>query len=104
MDSIGNFVQQAYEAIQAGDINELGRLMTYNHYYLNQLEISNTLLDRIVNSAWLAGALGAKLTGGGLGGCVIALADSLISAKLIEEAMLEAGASKTWSMSLKRKG
>lgn len=103
MNSIGNFVQRAYEAIQAEDINELGRLMTYNHYYLNQLEISNSLLDRIVNSAWLAGALGAKLTGGGLGGCVIALADSLISAKLIEDAMIEAGAQKTWSMSLKGK-
>lgn len=103
MDSIGNFVQQAYEAIQSKNIIDLGRLMTYNHYYLNQLEISNRLLDTIVNSAWLAGALGAKLTGGGLGGCVIALAESHTSAQLIEEAMQDAGAVQTWSMSLSAK-
>ena len=103
MNSIGNFVQQAYKAIQNNNVNELGRLMTYNHYYLNQLEISNSQLDNLVNAAWLGGALGAKLTGGGLGGCIIALADSYQSAKLIEETVKEAGAVETWSMSLKGK-
>lgn len=101
MRAIGGFVQQSVEAIQEKNINELGRLMTYNHYYLNQLEISNSHIDRIVNAAWLAGALGAKLTGGGLGGCVIALAQTKAEALLIRQAMSEAGATKTWELDLK---
>lgn len=100
MSTIGRFVNQAYDAIQGKNIIELGRLMTYNHYYLNQLGVSSQDLDRIVNSAWLAGALGAKLTGGGLGGCVIALADNKDQAQLIAQAMLDAGAQKTWELSL----
>lgn len=101
MQAIGEFVQQAFEAIHDKNIIELGRLMTYNHYYLNQLGISNPLIDRIVNAAWLAGALGAKLTGGGLGGCIIALAQTKEQAQLIREAMTEAGASRTWQLDLK---
>ncbi|HBY88846.1 mevalonate kinase [Ruoffia sp. FAM 24228] len=101
MRAIGGFVQQSVDAIQAKDINELGRLMTYNHYYLNQLEISNAHIDRIVNAAWIAGALGAKLTGGGFGGCVIALAQTKVEADLIQQAMMDAGATKTWSLDLK---
>ncbi|WP_241152396.1 mevalonate kinase [Vaginisenegalia massiliensis] len=100
MDSIGGFVQKAYHAIQDHDVFELGRLMTYNHYYLNQLGISNQGLDRIVNAAWLAGALGAKLTGGGLGGCVIALAATSQKAQEVAEAMKVAGAAQTWTTSL----
>ncbi|MGX7091778.1 mevalonate kinase [Hutsoniella sourekii] len=100
MAAIGGFVEQAYEAIAQHDIHELGRLLTYNHYYLNQLEISNSVLDRIVNACWMAGALGAKLTGGGLGGCVIALAESFDSAQKIRQAMQEAGAIQTWSLHL----
>lgn len=101
MQAIGGFVQQAFDAIQDKNIIELGRLMTYNHYYLNQLEISNPLIDRIVNAAWLAGALGAKLTGGGLGGCIIALAETKEQAELIQQAMANAGASQTWQFDLK---
>lgn len=102
MASMGKFAQKAYEAIIQNNAVELGRLMTYNHYYLNQLEISNSTLDNIINAAWLAGALGAKLTGGGLGGCVIALATSSTQASDIEQAMIGAGAYQTWSMSLKK--
>ncbi|MBG9980568.1 mevalonate kinase [Facklamia lactis] len=100
MATIGRFVNQAYQAIRLGDRTELGRLMTYNHYYLNQLGISNQELDRIVNAAWLAGALGAKLTGGGLGGCVIALAEDQHHGEIISEAMMKAGASKAWLLNL----
>lgn len=101
MQTIGGFVDQAYRAIQAGDTEELGRLMTYNHYYLNQMEVSNEHLDRIINASWLEGALGAKLTGGGMGGCVIALARDQEHAKAIAGAMHTAGAQSTWTLDLK---
>lgn len=100
MSTIGQFVEQAYTAIKTGNSIELGRLMTYNHYYLNQLGVSNTHLDKIVNAAWMAGALGAKLTGGGRGGCVIALAATKEQAKEIAYSMMQAGAIKTWYLNL----
>lgn len=100
MSAIGRFVQQGHEAILANDATELGRLMTYNHYYLNQLGISNPILDRIINAAWLGGALGAKLTGGGLGGCVIALVADEESAQIVAQEMKKAGAIQSWYIAL----
>lgn len=102
MEAIGQFVEQAYQCIAEKNVIELGRLMTYNHYYLNQLGVSNTHLDKIVNAAWMAGALGAKLTGGGRGGCLIALADTKESAEHIANAMHQAGAVKTWYLNLEQ--
>lgn len=100
MDAIGGFVSQAIEAIQHQDIIELGRLMTYNHYYLNQLGVSNATIDHLVNQAWMADALGAKLTGAGLGGCIIALAYNRSHAQHIERVLLDAGAQQTWLVNL----
>lgn len=100
MATIGKFVQQAHDLILEQNIIELGKHMTYNHYYLNQLGVSNRHIDSIVNAAWMAGALGAKLTGGGRGGCIIALADTYDKAIEIEEAMRLAGAIQTWHLDL----
>lgn len=100
MANIGRFVNQAYDAILTNQPKTLGRLMSYNHYYLNQLGVSNETLDNLVTSAWLSGALGAKLTGGGMGGCVIALAENEASAKVIAQAMKDAGALASWQVNL----
>lgn len=102
METIGKFVQQAHRLINEKNIIELGKHMTYNHYYLNQLGVSNHHLDTIVNAAWMAGALGAKLTGGGRGGCIIALADTYEKAIEIKEAMKMAGAVQTWHLDLSK--
>ena len=98
--TIGSFVKQAHQAILAHDLTQLGRLMTYNHYYLSQLGVSTPQLDQLVKSAWLAGALGAKLTGGGLGGCVIALVASKEAAQKVADAMRANGAKRTWLMAV----
>lgn len=100
MQSIGQFVDHALDSIREKDIDSLGRLMTYNHHYLSQLEISHPRLDRIISASWLAGALGAKLSGGGLGGCVIALSPDPDTSQQIRQAMHEAGAVQTWLLSL----
>ncbi len=100
LKSIERFVKLGYQAIKHQDINELGRLLTYNHYYLNQLGVSDPKLDHIIRAAWYAGALGAKLTGGGLGGCAIALAETYSVAQTIAEAMMQAGAQNTWILNL----
>ncbi|MCW6660701.1 mevalonate kinase [Aerococcaceae bacterium NML201209] len=98
LEAMGSFVQRAYRAIQHQDVSELGRLMSYNHYYLNRIGVSTPEIDQIVNAAWLSGALGAKLTGGGLGGCVIALAQTADDAQRIANAMQKVGAIHTWTM------
>jgi mevalonate kinase len=71
--SIGDLVETARTAIATGAEEELGRVMTSCHSELQALGVSNSRLDRMVTEALSAGALGAKLSGAGLGGIVIAL-------------------------------
>jgi len=74
-DEIDGLVHSAEAAIGAGDLQNLGRLMSTNHGLLQRMGISTGELDQMVALACNAGALGAKLTGGGGGGAVIALCD-----------------------------
>lgn len=71
--AIGALVEAARDAIAQGDIATLGELMSGNQRLLVELGVSSPELDRLVSAATAAGALGAKLSGGGQGGCMIAL-------------------------------
>ena len=102
MSTIGDFVTQAYNAIKENDADQLGRLFTYNHYYLAHLNVSSPALDQLVNAAWTAGALGAKMTGGGLGGCVIALSKTKKEALKVSQAFKDQGAQQTWLLNMKK--
>lgn len=64
----------AVKALQAANWPLLGQLMLENHKILQQLDLSCELLDSMVDNAMQAGALGAKLSGSGKGGIMIALA------------------------------
>jgi mevalonate kinase len=64
--------------------------MDENHHALQQLGVSTPTLDHLVQAAKTAGALGAKLSGGGLGGHMIALVDD--QSEAVQESLLEAGA------------
>lgn len=70
----GEIVARSIGALKAGDLETLGELMNMNHALLYAVGVSNELLERLVCAARKAGALGAKLTGAGGGGCMIALA------------------------------
>jgi mevalonate kinase len=72
-DRAENIAYLAKTALLDEDYKELGKLMNENHKLLQQIEVSSKDLDFIVKLARDSGALGAKLTGGGLGGSVIAL-------------------------------
>ncbi len=91
---IGEIAQQARQAIEAGEIEALGPLMDANHKLLQALTVSSPELDRLVDAARQAGALGAKLSGGGRGGNMIALADA-DNAAAIAQALMAAGATGT---------
>jgi mevalonate kinase len=73
VESIGDVVRAGERALADGDLAELGRLMDFNHGLLEALGVSARSLDELVWAAREADALGAKLTGAGGGGCVVAL-------------------------------
>ena len=67
-------VLAAMDALAAADYAELGRLMTASHASMrDDYEITETSVDLAVETALASGALGARMTGGGFGGCVLAL-------------------------------
>lgn len=90
-DRIGAVVNDAKEALAAGDALMLGRCMDENHRLLCEIGVSCAELDRLVESAKSAGASGAKLSGGGRGGCMIALVDEA-SRDRVAAALMFAGA------------
>jgi mevalonate kinase len=92
-NQVGQIVSEARHAIEFGKIRELGKLMNANHEWLKRMTVSSPELERLVEAARAAGALGAKLSGGGRGGNMIALAgDTEASRTAIREALLQAGA------------
>lgn len=61
------------KALEAGDLRKVGDLMNENHRILQEIGVSSKELDQLVDIARKQGAFGAKLTGGGGGGCMVAL-------------------------------
>ncbi len=61
------------KALEAGDLKKVGDLMNENHRILQEIGVSSKELDLLVDMARRQGAFGAKLTGGGGGGCMLAL-------------------------------
>jgi len=76
LDAICAIVERGVEALERRDLPALGRLMDENQAHLAWFGVSTDALDRACAKARAAGALGAKLTGGGGGGCAIALVRS----------------------------
>ncbi|MBX3247930.1 MAG: mevalonate kinase [Myxococcales bacterium] len=82
-EGIASLVRNARLAVEAGDLAALGQLMDMNHALLSALMLSTEQLEALCRAAREAGALGAKLTGAGAGGCMIALAASRAQAEAI---------------------
>ena len=89
--AIGDIARQARKLIESGSPHSLGPLMDQNHALLSQLGVSSPQLDALVKAARQSGALGAKLSGGGRGGAMIALVDEKMAAP-VAQALLEQGA------------
>lgn len=87
----GEIAMEALQAIKAGEIETLGLLMNFNHKVLKLLNVSSEELDGLVGAALEAGALGAKMSGGGRGGNMIALVNEETKAD-VSAALRQAGA------------
>jgi mevalonate kinase len=72
---IGSITTEAKIYIENGDYKNLGSLMSQNQEILRKIEVSHPVLDNLIDIAVKSGALGAKLSGAGGGGNIIALAD-----------------------------
>ncbi len=99
IETIGDLASAARDALAAGNAVRLGTLMNDNHDLLRQLTVSSPELDGLVAAALAAGALGAKLSGGGRGGNMIALVTPE-TAERVERALLRAGAARVFKTTL----
>lgn len=93
-DEVAQISTMARHLIETGRSELLGELMDHNHEFLQRMTVSSPELDVLVAAARKAGALGAKLSGGGRGGNMIALVNQA-SAESVAEALLSAGAKRT---------
>jgi mevalonate kinase len=90
---IGEIVRQARQAIETGEIHALGALMNENHELLQRLTVSSLELDVLCETALAAGARGAKMSGGGRGGNMLALVTDS-TAERVMRALYSAGAAR----------
>ena len=79
------------EALLKFDLKKVGKLMNDNHRLLQEIEVSHEKLDILVEIARKQGAFGAKLTGGGGGGCMVALTPNQELQERVAEAIENAG-------------
>jgi mevalonate kinase len=86
----GDLTIQVIKALKHRDLNMIGELMDLNHSLLTAIGVSNDVIDRFVHVSKQSGALGAKITGAGGGGCILALS-TLDKRVAIAKAIHEAG-------------
>jgi mevalonate kinase len=93
LDRIGRLVDEASVSLATGDLIKLGRLLDANHLVLQAMRLSTPALDALVAAARSAGALGAKLSGAGGGGIMVAIAEGDdASIESIAASLADAGA------------
>jgi len=90
---IGDISRKARRRIEAGDVEALGALMNENHALLVSLGVSSPALNGLVAAARESGAMGAKLSGAGQGGNMLALVEAE-SVDQVSAALREAGAAR----------
>ena len=103
VDEVRQITVAARRALEKGRALELGLLMNRNQELLDEIGVSTPSLDHLITVARRAGALGAKLTGAGGGGCMIALCADASSEDRIGRRLARAGG-LVYKSRLDRKG
>ncbi len=93
---LGELAAHSKDFLMTNKLEALGKVMTNAHEVLCDLGVSHPRLDLLVETALKNGALGAKLTGSGLGGVMVALAETEKDAIRISQKLLKKGAKNTW--------
>ncbi|MFD1170519.1 mevalonate kinase [Oceanobacillus caeni] len=102
LEKIGELTHQAKSALEKAGKHILGGLLDEAQRELEALGVSDAGLNRLINLARQEGALGAKLTGGGNGGCIIALARNEVHSRQLAEKLRKYGAHAVWPFVLKK--
>jgi mevalonate kinase len=103
LDEVSTISRGVVKALKKQDNDDLGQLMNRNHELLRKIGVSTPRLDKLVAEARRAGALGAKLTGAGGGGCIIALYDDKEARTRVGKQLRKAGGT-IYNVSLDKKG
>jgi galactokinase len=86
-------VRETVDALDRQDLPALGALFAASHASLrDDYEVSTPTLDGVVEAALAAGALGARMTGGGFGGSVVVLAERARADDVLQGTLAQAGA------------
>lgn len=93
---LSSLTHNARTAIELNQINDLGLIFDQAHQDLKYLGVSDPSVETLIKTANQNGALGSKLTGGGLGGCIIALSATKNTAETLKSALLNSGATEAW--------
>jgi mevalonate kinase len=91
--------EKGEKAMEDGDLTSLGKLMDENHALLQKLTVSCKELDDLVEAARKAGATGAKMSGTGRGGLMLALTPTDEMQEAVAKALEAAGAPQVWKTS-----
>ncbi|WP_339181636.1 mevalonate kinase [Oceanobacillus sp. FSL W7-1293] len=102
IERIGALTHHAKDALEKASKQFLGQLLNEAQKELEALGVSDAGLNKLIRFAREEGALGAKLTGGGNGGCIIALAQNEVHSKQLAEKLRRFGAAAVWPFVLKK--
>lgn len=100
IERIGEITYEVRGALEKSSKQLLGYLLNEAQKELEAIGVSDTSLNRLIQFAREHGALGAKLTGGGNGGCIIALADNELHALQLSKKLKQFGAQAVWPFQL----
>jgi mevalonate kinase len=103
LERIGKLTHYAKQALEKKGKHILGHMLNEAQKELEALGVSDTGLNRLIDFARKEGALGAKLTGGGNGGCIIALAQNEVHSRQLADKLRKFGAQAVWPFVLKGK-
>ncbi|GAB3796006.1 mevalonate kinase [Virgibacillus kimchii] len=103
LERIGQLTHQAKHALERKGKHILGQMLDEAQKELEALGVSDAGLNKLIYFAKQEGALGAKLTGGGNGGCIIALAQNEVHSKQLADRLRKIGAHAVWPFVLKKK-
>lgn len=96
IEHLGQLTKQAQANLRLNQPANLGEVLSKSQKDLQALNVSDSSLDRLIEVALKNGALGAKLTGGGRGGCMFAIANNNTKAIRLAKILEANGARQTW--------
>ncbi|MBS9534986.1 mevalonate kinase [Mycobacterium sp. M1] len=96
MQRVRDLTDAGVASLTEGHPSVFGAQLSANHDVLRGIGLSTDHIEALVAAACRAGALGAKISGGGLGGCLVALAGDPDAAATVAAALRAAGAVDTW--------